>query len=272
MKRVLKFVTLSIVAIVTLGCAQNFYNIPKETYEKKVRVLGVAPIFVDAGSDIKHPEKEALLTVVKEADRQNERELVRMLKESGKYFSVRFVEGDAEPLFAKLLARKEKRDDAGIVYNKYFFQPQEVRQLITDNTVDALLVVVVSGISKQDKVSSSNLFSYLETNYNDLIMTAQILDADGTLLWEYPNFRQPGRSYQVLLPLQYPDFDEAAANETDKVEVKFKTIAGITRALKKKEQDLLGRELRVSRRYAAVFDDMMKLLTPSKGLFGGDGK
>ena len=44
----------------------GYYNIPREAYEKKVRILGVAPIMVDADSDIRHPEKEKLVALLKE--------------------------------------------------------------------------------------------------------------------------------------------------------------------------------------------------------------
>ena len=54
----------------------------------------------------------------------------------------------------------------------------------------------------------------LTSDYNYLIMTAQILDANGTILWEYPNFRQRILSYDPLINLEYPDFNEAEANLT----------------------------------------------------------
>ena len=62
--------------LVTVGCAQNYYNVPRESYEKKVRVLGVAPIFTDSDSDIRIPERDALLALIKDANRKNEAELV----------------------------------------------------------------------------------------------------------------------------------------------------------------------------------------------------
>ena len=39
------------------GCAHNYYNIPQETLEKKVKTIGIAPIFTDAESD-RHDEYE----------------------------------------------------------------------------------------------------------------------------------------------------------------------------------------------------------------------
>ncbi|HEU0264329.1 MAG TPA: hypothetical protein VFR01_01225, partial [Geobacterales bacterium] len=202
----------------------------------------------------------------------NERELLRMLKETGVYFSIRFIEGDPDQLYASLQPRREKRSDAGVTYNKYFFDTATISRLIKENGVDAVALMVVSGINRRDKISSGNLLSTLEADYNELILTAQIIDAEGTVLWEYPNFKKRNPNIPPLLRLQYPDFDEAEANETDKVEVKFKTVAGIGRALQRKDKDMLRRETRLSYRYSIVFDDMLSLLNPSNGLMGGKKK
>jgi hypothetical protein len=265
MFRILRCITLVAVLLATLGCSQNYYNVPRESFEKKVRVIGVAPIFVDADSDIRLPDKEALVNLVKDANRKNSRALVSLLKENGGFFAVRPLDDDPDKLFAELMFRRERRDDAGIVYNKYFFKGDALRELITKNNLDAVMVVVVSGMTKRDKIYSSNIFSYLESDYNRLIMTAQIIDADGMILWEYPNFRQQHLSFSPFFVLQYPDFDEAKANETDKVEVRFKTIPGITRAFDN-STDVNG--VKVSRLYNSIFDDMMSVLGPEKDLFG----
>ena len=98
MKRLLQAGCLALFAIVSVGCAQNYYNVPRETYEKKVRTLGVAPLFVDGDSDIKHPEKEALVNLIKDANRKNEKELAAQLRDTGVYSSVRLLDNDAGPL------------------------------------------------------------------------------------------------------------------------------------------------------------------------------
>lgn len=262
MKSMLKIVILGGVAIFTFGCAQNYYNIPRETYEKKVRVLGVAPLFVDAESDIRHPEKDSLVSQIKESNRKNEKELAALLKDTGVYFSVGLLPDDSDQLYSTIFFRRERREDAGVAYNKYFFKGPELKELIARNNLDALMVVVVSGLTTKDKVYSSNLLSYLESDYNYLIMTAQILDPDGNVLWEYPNFRQRTLSFPHFFPLQYPDFDEARANESERVEVKFKTIPGIGRALGKRENSSVQAGLQVSNVYSSAFDDMISLLKP----------
>jgi hypothetical protein len=262
-------VLLGIVGIFTFGCASNHYNIPREQYTKRVKVLGVTPILVDADSDIRHPEKAAVVALVKDYNRLNEKKLADMIKESGSHFDVRFLAGDADPLFSGLLFRRERRDDAGIAYNKYFYKTEALRDYIQSNHVDAVMVTVISGITRPDKVYSSNLMNYLSTDYNFLVMTSQILDADGTILWEYPNFRQKNVSLPPFMALQYPDFSESEANASATVDVKFKTVTGIKNTLDKRKKDIFRRDKQVSEAYYSIFDDMVSLLEPDNGLFGG---
>lgn len=269
MRMFLRFAFLFMLSLFTFGCAQNFYNIPRETYQKKVRTLGVVPLFVDGDSDIKHLEKDALVNLIKDANRINEKELVAQLKDTGAYFSVRLLDADAGQTFSTLFSRREKRDDAGIVYNKYFFKTEEIRNIISKNDVDAVMLVTVNGLTKPDKVYACNLLSYLESDYNYLAMSAQILDADGNTLWEYPNFRQRSLTFPMFLALQYPDFDEAAANLSDRVDVKFKTIAGISKALAKTEKSSVQGKAQVSTLYNLIFEDMVSMLKPERNLFGG---
>jgi hypothetical protein len=259
--RFLKPALLCMVAILGFGCANNYYNVPRETFEKKVKILGVAPIFVDSESDIRYPEKEALVNLIKDYNRKNEKELVTRLKDTGTFFSVRLLDDDADRLFFNMLFRKERRDDASVVYNKYFFKLPELKDLVTRNGLDAVMFTVVSGLTRQDTVRSSNLMSYLKSDYNCLVMTSQIFDADGNILWEFPNFRESIPSLPTFLELQYPDFDEAKSNETDKVDVKFKTIPGITRTLNISEE---SGGAKVSSAYASIFSDMAALLKPEK--------
>jgi len=260
-KTFLQFAMLATVILSSLGCASNYYNVPRETFEKKVKILGVAPIFVDADSDLRHPEKDALVSLVREQNRKNEKELVARLKETGTFFSVRLLDDDSVKLFQDLMFRRERRDDAAVIYNKYFYKLPELKELITRNGLDAVMFTVVSGLTERDTVRSSNLMNYLDADYNFLVMTSQIFDADGNILWEYPNFREKSPALTPLLELQFADFDEAKANETDKVEIKFKTIPGITRAFNK-GQDASSGNGKVSSAYVAIFKDMASLLEP----------
>ncbi len=262
MSRFFHLTVLMALLLVTCGCAHNYYNVPRESYEKKVRVLGVAPIFTDGDSDIRLPEREALLALVRDANRKNEAELVARLRDTGVYLTVRMPDDQADQLFSSLFFRRERRSDAGVLYNKYFFKQQELKEFIKKNSLDAVMLVTVSGLTRSEKMYSSNYLSYLETDSNFLIMTAQILDADGNILWEYPNFQQRPFALHPLLNLQYADFDEAEANANDKVDVKAKTIPGVTRSFEKSAKSLLRKDAKTSTLYSAVFDDMVSLLEP----------
>jgi len=246
--------------VLFLGCAQNHFNVPESNFADRVKVLGVAPIIVDVDSDIRHPQKEQLIALLSEMNRKYEPQLIRKLKENGSFYKVMPLYGDPQPLFASLVFRHEKRNDASIEYNKYFWKSDGLRDYIRKNGLDAVMLIVISGLSKTDKISSGTLMTSLTSEYNYLVMTAQILDANGTVLWEYPNFRSRMLSYDPMINLQYPDFSEADANVSAKADVKFKTIEGIKRRFEVKRRDFLRRETQESDVYARQFDEMASLL------------
>jgi|GEM_PF-441322 len=267
MRILVKLALLAATICTTLGCAQNYYSVPQETLEKKIRVIGVAPFFVDADSDIRHPDKAEILNLLQTYNTKNEKELIGRLRDTGSYYAVRPIDEDPVRLFSKLVAYRERRDDAGIVYNKYFYKREELKPLLAANGLDAVLLVTASGILRPDKVYASNYLSYLETEYNFLILTAQLLDRDGNTLWEYPNFRRSALNYPLFFRLQYPDFDEAAANLSDKVEVRFKSLAGINAAFARANVSKVNKEQKVSALYSEQYDEMLSLLKTSKPLF-----
>jgi len=101
----------------------------------------------------------------------------------------------------------ERREDATIQYNKYFWKADALGDYLKKNNLDALLLVVISGITRPEKIYGSAMLDSFETDYNYLIMTAQMLDSRGVVIWEYPNFRQRSLSYEHMLNLQYPDLN-----------------------------------------------------------------
>jgi hypothetical protein len=258
MKRLLLVFTL--LATVISGCSQNHFNVPTENFADKVRVLGIAPIIVDADSDIKHPQKAQLISLLTEMNRKYEQQFARKLKDTGNFYTVALLDGDPQNIFAKLTSRREKRDDATIMYNKYFWKNDDLRDYILKNNLDAVMLIIVSGLTKSDKVMSIGQLKSLTTDFNYLVMTAQILDANGTILWEYPNFRQTPLSYDPIINLEYPDFNEAEANLTTSTNVKFKTIEGIRRIFDQKQKDLLMRDTQEPEVYGKQFDAMVSLL------------
>jgi len=257
MKRLLLLCLL--LATVT-GCAQNHFNIPTESFAEKVRVIGIAPIIIDTDSDIRHPQKDLLIQLVAETNRKYEQQFVRKLKATGNFYTTALLDGDPQSIFAKLYSRRETRNDATVLYNKYFWKNDELRSYIQKNNLDAVMLLVVSGLTKSENVTSIGQLKSLTSDYNYLIMTAQILDADGAILWEYPNFRQRLLSHEPLINLEYPDFNEAEANLTTSANVKFKTIEGIRRTLEQKRKDLLMRETLEPEVYGKQFDEMVSLL------------
>ncbi len=244
----------------SFGCARNHFNVPVESYASRVRVLGVAPIVIDEESDIRHPQREQLISLIAQFNRACEAQLIGRLKDTGNYYNVSLLEGEARSILPGLLFRREKRDDASIQYNKYFWKSDELRAYITRNKLDAVMLIVVSGLTRNDRIYSNTRLSSLAGDYNYLIMTAQILDANGAVLWEYPNFRGHISSYEPMVALQYPDFSEAEANGLEKANIKFRSIDGIRRGLNQRRKDLLRRETRESETYARQFDEMISYL------------
>jgi hypothetical protein len=161
MRTLFKLALLIAATCTTFGCAHNYYNIPQESLEKKVKTIGVAPFFTDGESDIRHPDKSAIVALVQGYNARNEKELIARLRGTGTYYAVRQIDGDPVRLFSTLVASKERRDDAGIIYNKYFYNKDGLKQLISENGLDAIMVVTVSGLTRQGKVFSSNDLSYL---------------------------------------------------------------------------------------------------------------
>ncbi|MGD0584213.1 MAG: hypothetical protein ABSA86_00345 [Oryzomonas sp.] len=256
MKRLLLLPLLALM----FGCAQNHFNVPTEHFAAKVKMLGVAPIIVDVNSDIRHPEKDRLVALIADMNRKYEPHLVRKLRETGNFYTVTLMDGDPQRIFGNLFFRSEKRDDATIRYNKYFWKTDELRDYLKKNNLDAVMLLVVSGLTQNEKLHSNPLLSSQTSDFNNLIMTAQILDGDGTILWEYPNFRGRLLSYSPLVNLQYPDFSEAEANLSSKADLKFITIDGIRRTLDQRKKDILLRETQESEAYGRQFDDIVSLL------------
>jgi hypothetical protein len=270
-------VGLCLIAGTMLGCAQNYYNVPAENIAAKVKVLGVAPIFIDVNSDIIHPQKELLIPLINDLNRKYEPLLTRKLQATGSFYAVTLLTDEPKQLFSSLMARHEKRNDASINYNKYFWKNDAIGAYIKKNHLDAVMVIVVSGLTQTSKIFSSNLLTSLETNYNFLTMTAQIIGPDGTVLWEYPNFRGRLLTYPPLVNLQYPDFSESEANLSQKTVVRFKSLDGVRRTLEQKKNDWLFRETSEPEVYGRLFDEMASLINldidkQSKGTSKAEGK
>lgn len=252
---------ICLLLLVSLGCARNHFNVPEQHFADRVKVLGVAPIMVDTDSDLLYPQKDQLISLTVEMNRRYEQQFVRKLKGTGSFYTVALMDGDPATTFTSLLYRRERRDDASVQYNKYFWKNSELKDYIRRNKLDAVMLIVVSGLTRTDTAYSSTLLSSLTGEFNHLIMTSQIVDAEGTVLWEYPNFRGRVLKYDPLIRLQYPDFDEAQANLVEKPNIKFKTIEGIRRRFEEKRKDYLLRQTQEPDAYGDQFDEMISYLS-----------
>ena len=91
-------VWLLMLFLLMTGCAGNHYNVPAENFAERIKVLGIAPIFVDADSDIRHPQKDQLAQLVAELNRKFESHLVRKLKSTGNFYTVALLDSDPQKL------------------------------------------------------------------------------------------------------------------------------------------------------------------------------
>lgn len=264
--KAIKAIFVLVLFLLVTGCAQNHFNLPQDEVAQRVKVLGVAPLMIDENSDIRFPQKDELLTLLNSYNRINERQLVRLLKNSDSFYAVVMPDDDAKALLGEFMLYREQRDDAKVQYNKYFWNERALKEYMRKNSLDALMLVVISGITRPDKLYSSTLLNSLENNYNFLIMTAQIVDENGTALWEYPNFRRNFIKYEPMINLQYADFEAAKANMDNAVQVKFKSIDGVRRALEKRRLNFFRQETPDYDVYMNQFEDMVSLINLNRAV------
>lgn len=238
------------------GCSSGFFKIPKEEYRQTVRTLGVLPLMVDAGSTITHPEREAVVDILRRTSAGREGRLSELIRENKAYFDVRPVAGDPRQLFAEVVKGSSLRGEGESLYRHYDFADASVAALAQRNVVDALLIVILNGVERQDKRWDRLHLNYLQADFNDIVATAAVVLPSGEIIWEYP-----GTGADKFLALQYPDFDEAYYNSTDQVRVKFITSAGLERTLEEQERGVFGKS-DFSRRYLKAFSLIAAELKP----------
>jgi len=238
------------------GCSSSLFKVPKDEYRQTVRTLGVLPLLVDGGSTITHPEREAVLALLRRSSAGREVRLLEMVRDSKNYFDVRPVAGDPQQLFADLVKTAGVCGSGESLARCYEFAPSGVAALAQRNVVDALLIVVLHGVERPEKRWDRRHLNYLEASYNDIEATAAVVLPSGAVAWEYPGVGGDG-----FLPLQYPDFDEAYYNLTDAVRVKYITLGGLERALAEQGQGLFGKSV-FPRRYEDLLAAIAAALQP----------
>jgi hypothetical protein len=238
------------------ACTNGFFKIPKEEYRQTVRTLGVLPLLVDADSTITHPEREAVVSLLRRTSSGGEEHLIDLLREKKAYFDVRPVAGESRQLYAEVAKGSSLRGEGENRYRHYDLNDRSVAALAQQNAVDALLIVILNGVERPAKRWDRRHLSYLQADFNDIVATAAVVLPSGEIIWEYPGTGDGG-----LLPLQYADFDEAYYNRTEQVRIKFITVAGLERTLQEQERGLFGKGA-YSRSYQRLFDSIASALQP----------
>jgi len=251
-----RLVAVFIGTLLLVGCSSGFFKIPKEEYRQTVRTLGVLPLLVDADSTITHPEREVVVDILRRTSSGREGRLSELIRENKAYFDVRSVAGDPRQLYAEVVKGSSLRGEGESLYRHYDFADASVASLAQRNVVDALLIVILNGVERQDKRWDRRHLSYLQADFNDIVATAAVVLPSGEIIWEYP-----GTSDEEFLALQYPDFDEAFYNTTDQVRVKYITSAGLERTLEEQESGMFGKS-EFSRRYLRLFTVIAAELKP----------
>ncbi|MDX2494104.1 MAG: hypothetical protein QNK27_04000 [Desulfuromusa sp.] len=220
-----KWLFCGLLIIFISGCASGKYQIPKQDYQTQVQVLGVLPLLVDYNSSLTYPQKDVLFDMLARSTSGKHDLLVEQLKKKKGYFDVRALSVSPELTALSLLSAGSPHDESGWPQG-YAFDSATVSEIAKQNVIDAVLLVVFSGEQVEETRRSRTKLETLTTRYNDVRVTAAVIDRNGQTLWQLAGME----SFPALV-LQYADFDEAYFNKTDQVRVKNVSLSGIERVL-----------------------------------------
>lgn len=237
------------------GCAGSF-KVPEAEYRQRVQTLGVLPLLVDGNSAITHPDREAVVELLRRHSLDRHPRLIDILKEQKGYFDVRPVEGNPRELFRSLVKSDALRGTGADIRRRYDFNSRVASDLAEQNVVDALLVIVLHGEVRPAKRWDRRRLAYLEAPYNEILATAAVVMSSGEVVWEYPVAADG-----AFLYLQYPDFDEAFYNKSDEVRIKYISLAGLDRTLGESDRSLFGRRV-FPVKYRELFESVAAALKP----------
>ncbi len=260
MKMLMQGLSTGLVLFLLAGCSgSKLYKVPIETYKKQVRTLAVLPLLVDR-EGIVHPQADDVVTILLQEGKEVTPQLVERLRKKGGYFDVRLAPPTG---FTALGAVRSVVGEGAATHFEYRYQPEAVAAVAEASVADALLVVVMHGVTREEKRWNpySARLEYLSTSYRSILWTADVVARDGTLLWRYT---QPDA--EVFLPLDYADFTEAYWNRVDEVEVKPITLAGLQRTLSAPNEGLFA-DKTLPRLYDGMVQKIVDELSP--GLFSG---
>ncbi len=247
---------VTVLMLLTAGCGGGSFTVPKEQYREQVQTLGVLPLMLDDASEITHPERDAVVEMLRRYNNSTNGLLIDTLKGSKNYFDVRPIPGDARDVFSRLVTGRNLKGTGDELHRGYVINGAEIASLAEKNVVDALLVVIFNGIERQEKRWDRTKLTYLKARYNVIMVGAMVITPDGRVLWEYHG--EPGEGF---LPLQYPDFDEAHYNKTEEVKIRFISIPGLERTLAERETSLFGKAS-WPRLHKKLFEGLVSELSP----------
>lgn len=257
----LRFLVLALTALFLSACSGGTFYIPKKTYQQQVKTLGVLPLLVDAQSIVVNPQGDEILDLLRRHNVGKEERLVEMLRASKAYFDIRPVAGDPAQLYRQLVTGGELAGTGETLHRRYHFEPAASSKAASDAVVDGLLVVILSGLEKEEVRRDRALVDYLKTGYSSIQASAYVIMPNGEVVWEYP-----GDGSELFMYLQYPDFDEAYYNKTDVVRLKNISLSGLDRTLSEQQSSVFSSS-EFPKPYQDLFTDLTSALKP--GLIPG---
>lgn len=255
-KNLIRLFSVLLIGALLSGCANGVFKVPKEEYRTQVQTLGVLPIIVDTGSAINHSRRDGVVSLLERTAIGKLESSIEKLRKKKGYFDVRYVGESPRQLLRQLIVGPLPSLEGSRLPGGYRFSATGAKQLADLKVVDALLIVILSGVEHEETRRSRNKLETLKTNYNDIMATAAVIDARGQVLWE-----MTGEDAHQLLALQYPDFDEAFFNKTDVVKLKEITLAGLDRTLTVEQEE--GQPPRMAPAYQELVNRLVAALSPS---------
>lgn len=251
----IRAILVAVAAIFLTACSGSGFKVDKAEYRQRVRTLGVVPVLVDGHSAIEHPRAQQVMELLRRHSAGQHQHLVELLKEQRGYFDVRPVAGDPGQLLDRVVSSRTRQAGGEGPGRRYAFDAQTVAELNRQNGTDALLVIILHGEVRTDKIWDRTRVSYLEAPFSTVLAAAAVVLPSGQVVWE-----QPGDADPFLL-LQYPAFDEAHYNKSDEVAIRFITLAGLERHLAQPGRKWL-QETVVAQPYRKLFDRLAAELKP----------
>lgn len=138
---------------------RNYFNYPLDTVNK-IKSIGITDIYIDNSA---FHMKDYFIDNLYFYNKTKE------IINRHYNFEIKHIKTiDIKNLIYKI----DNRIDADIKYNKYFWKGDDLLSYMKDNNVDAILISIFSNYDS-----------------NTTIFTSQLLDNNGYIVWEYPNFR-----------------------------------------------------------------------------------